>query len=58
LNAYDSLRCRERDFDVSRDIIRRILKDNKFHPYRMSVHQALNYNDSRQRLAFCNWWLR
>jgi len=37
------------------DIIWRILKDNKFRSYRMSVHQALNYNDFRQRLAFCNW---
>jgi len=54
LNPYDSLRRRERDSDVSRDIIWRILKD-KFHPYKVFVHQALNYNDFRQRLALCNW---
>jgi len=54
LNPYDSLK-QERDFCVSRDIVWRILKNNKFNAYRMSVHQALNYNDFRQRLAFCNW---
>jgi len=50
MNPYDSLRRRERDFGVSGDIVWRILKNNKFYPYRMSVHQALNYNDFRQRL--------
>jgi len=55
LNLYDPLRRREQDSDVSRDIIWRILKENKFHPYIISVHQALNYNDFQQRLVFCNW---
>jgi len=54
LNPYDFLRRWERDSGVSRDIVWRILKNNKFYPYRMSVHQVLNYNDFRQRLAFCN----
>jgi len=54
LNPYDSLRRQERDSCVSYDIVWRILKNNKFYPYRMSVHQTLNYNDFRQRLAFCN----
>ena len=54
LNPHDFLRRRERDFDVSRNVIWRILKNNRFQPYRMSVHQALNLNDFRQRLAFCN----
>jgi len=52
MNLYDSLRRRERDVGVSDDIVWRILKNNKFYPYRMSVHQALNYNDFRQRLHF------
>ncbi|XP_026825353.1 uncharacterized protein LOC113562003 [Ooceraea biroi] len=55
LNPHDSLRRRERDSGVSRDIIWRIMRANKFHPYRMSVHQALKYDDFQQRLAFCNW---
>jgi len=55
LNPYDSLRRRERDSNVSRNIVWRILKNNKFYPYRMFVYQALNYNDFRQILAFCNW---
>jgi len=54
LNSYDSLRQRERHSGVSRDIVWRILKNNKFYAYRMSVHQVLNYNNFRQRLAFCN----
>ncbi|EFN61149.1 hypothetical protein EAG_00185, partial [Camponotus floridanus] len=24
-------------------------------PYRMSLHQAVNYDDCQNRLAFCNW---
>ena len=55
LNPYDSLRRREQDSGVSKISVWRILKNNKFHPYRMSVHQALNYNDIRQRLVFCNF---
>jgi len=43
-----------RDSDVS-DIVWRILKNKKFYPYKMSVYQVLNYNNFRQRLAFCNW---
>jgi len=54
LSPYDSLR-RERDSGVSRDIVLCILKNNKNYPYRMSFHQALNYNDFRQKFAFCNW---
>jgi len=42
-NPYDSLK--RRDFGISRDIVWRILKNNKFYPYRMSVYQALDYND-------------
>lgn len=35
LNPHDFLKCRERNSGVNRDIIWRILRENKFHPYRM-----------------------
>ncbi|ENN73485.1 hypothetical protein YQE_09910, partial [Dendroctonus ponderosae] len=40
---------------VTKDTIRRILADNKFHPYHVSLHQALSYMDYNARLNFCNW---
>lgn len=49
LNLHDSLRRQERDSGISRDIFWRILRENKFYPYKMSLNQALNYNDFRQR---------
>ncbi|EZA54309.1 hypothetical protein X777_06139 [Ooceraea biroi] len=55
LNPRDSLRRRERNSGVSCTSIWRIFRQNKFHPYRMSLYQALNNNDFYQRLAFCNW---
>ncbi|KYN23489.1 hypothetical protein ALC57_04093, partial [Trachymyrmex cornetzi] len=55
LNPHDSLRRRERDSGISRNTAWNILRSNKFHAYRMSVHQSLNYNDFQQRLRFCNW---
>ncbi|XP_029675902.1 uncharacterized protein LOC115243229 [Formica exsecta] len=55
LNPRDSLRRRERNSGVSRNSIWRGFRQNKFHPYRMSLYQALNNNDFHQRLAFCNW---
>lgn len=55
VNPTDSLRRRERDSGISRSIISRILRENSFHPYRMSLHQAMTLDDHRQRLIFCNW---
>jgi len=45
LNPYDSVRRRKQDSSVNRDNIWHILEDNKFHFYKMSIHQPLNYND-------------
>jgi len=37
LKPYESLRRREKDFGVDRDIVWRILKNNKFYSYRMFI---------------------
>jgi len=54
LNPHDSLRHRERDSGISRNIIWLILKENKLKSYRMFVHQSLTHDDFELRLAFCN----
>jgi hypothetical protein len=40
---------------VSKTSIIRIIKEHKFHPYRMILTQELNDNDFLHRLEFCNW---
>lgn len=57
VDPHDSLRRRERDSGISRATIQRILKEEKFHPYRMCLVQALQPGDFLQRLNFCNWAL-
>lgn len=58
VEPHDSGRRREIDSGISKSTISRILQGNKFHPYRMELHQDLNNNDFEQRLAFCNWATR
>lgn len=55
VDPHDSLRRREIDSGISRSTIRNILKNNKYHPYRLELHQEINDNDIQQRLSFCNW---
>ncbi|EFN89172.1 hypothetical protein EAI_12526, partial [Harpegnathos saltator] len=50
-----SNRRREKDAGVNKFTINLIFKSNKFHPYRMELHQDLSNVDIKQRLAFCNW---
>jgi len=37
--------------------VKRILRKNKFHPYRLQLSQALNEQDFENRINFCNWGL-
>lgn len=49
-----SLRKRAANLGISPSTVRNILiKDLKFHPYKLSVCQQLNPDDYRQRLQFC-----
>lgn len=55
ITPRDSLRRRSRDSGISKTTIQRILKEAKFHPYRMILLQALEEGDFPRRLEFCNW---
>lgn len=55
VSPHDSLNRRSIDAGIGKATIWRILRENKFHPYRMSLHQDLNENDLQRRMNFCNW---
>lgn len=55
LNRNISLRQIERLHNVPRSSASRFLRNNKFHPYHITLHQELNDNDHRRRLRFCQW---
>lgn len=54
-NPHVSTRQLENNFNISKTSIRRIIKKNKFHPYRIQRHQELQESDYQYRLNFCNW---
>lgn len=41
------------DNNMSERSVRRILKVNKFHPYKVQLHQELNEDDPDRRMQFC-----
>lgn len=43
------------DAGMSKSSILRILKRYHFHPYHISLHQALHGNDFMHRMTFCRW---
>lgn len=55
VNPQDSVRRLSTESGVSRMSVCRILKDNKLHPYRMSIHQQLSEDDLIHRQNFCLW---
>ena len=55
LNPHASSRQMEKKSRVSKRSILRILHQDKFHPYRMSLHQDLYGNDFLTRVNYCNW---
>lgn len=48
--------CRELNLTIG--TVNRILQANHFHPYRISLNQALTDVDKLNRLRFCRWALR
>jgi len=40
---------------ISKVSILSILKQRKFHPYHVSLHQELNVDDFVNRILFCTW---
>ena len=57
VNPHDSTRRISRDSGISNGTVWKILKDNKFHPYHIHLHQDLGGNDFQNRVNFCNWYV-
>lgn len=55
INPNDSTRRIAIDSGMSQSSVVRILKENKMHPYKMSLHQELHGDDGIQRMNFCLW---
>ncbi|EZA54505.1 hypothetical protein X777_05484, partial [Ooceraea biroi] len=45
----------ERESGINQRSVLRILHRHKFHPYHLSLHQALHGMDFVNRIAFCKW---
>lgn len=43
------------NLDISGTIVRRIVQKNKFHPYKIQLHQELLEDDFLNRVNFCEW---
>lgn len=50
-----SLRQIQRELGVPKSTASRYLKKLKYHPYHMSLNQALSVEDYERRLIFCQW---
>ncbi|EFA08485.1 Transposable element Tc3 transposase-like Protein [Tribolium castaneum] len=48
-----STRIIARQHNISKSSFQRILKSNKFHPYKISLHQELRPGDYESRMEFC-----
>lgn len=44
--------------DISKSTVQRVLKKNKFRPYKPSIVQGLKENDFNRRLIFCHWFIQ
>lgn len=53
-----SLREIEHEVGVSKSVVQRILRKNKYHPYKIKIVQHLNHGDAQRRVNFCNWYLQ
>lgn len=54
-NPAASVRELSRDLEVSKSSVSLCLRKNKFHPYRVQLHQELLDVDLNRRLNFCHW---
>lgn len=55
MNVHVSLRQIQRELGIPRSTAHRILKTNKFHPYHVTLTQALSPDDMLRRVEFCRW---
>lgn len=57
-NPHCSTRNIARQLNMSQTSVSRIIRKNKFHPYKMIVHQELTANDHGVRIQFAEWGLQ
>ncbi|XP_036145999.1 uncharacterized protein LOC118646659 [Monomorium pharaonis] len=55
LNPHVSQRILARELGIPRSTIRRIMKKLKYHPYHITLTQALSQRDMQLRIQFCQW---
>lgn len=55
MNVHVSLREIENTLGVPRSTAHRYLRNVNFHPYHISLNQALTVQDHQRRINFCNW---
>lgn len=56
-NPTSSTRVAERETHVPKTSIHRILKNNKYHPYKPTIVQGLQEGDYPRRVTFSNWFI-
>lgn len=57
-NNQISLRQIEAEVGVSKTCGSKILKKQKYHPYKWATSQVLHPGDAQRRIQFCEWYLR
>ncbi|EZA47915.1 hypothetical protein X777_15034, partial [Ooceraea biroi] len=55
VNPHISTRVMAREIGIPRTTIQRILKQGNYHPYHVTLTQALTQNDMQLRVHFCLW---
>jgi len=58
LDPHISTRQIEREIGIPQSTVSRILKALRYHPYHITLTQALRPNHIQLRIAFCQWALR
>lgn len=58
LNPHVSLHEIQHTLGIPKSTARRYLKAAAFHPYHISLNQALTENDHEKRVLFCQWALQ
>ena len=54
-NQNVSVRQISNQHDISKTTVNKVIKNFKYHPYHIQLHQELSQNDVQNRLNYCNW---
>ena len=55
-NPTESLRKSSHDIGIPKTTVLRVLKEEKFHPYKLQLLHHLNEDDPDRRLQMCEWF--